>query len=89
MYYCCHTEFERIVAALLLRKSSEPVLDQTKEGLEAVREKLMHTATEQRDRDFYTAAHIHTFYICSVSEGEKGLFSTEISIKRIQLNCTQ
>jgi hypothetical protein len=31
--------------------------------------------------DFCTAAHKHTFYICSVSEGEKGLFSTEISIK--------
>ena len=45
--------------------------------------KLMYyTATERIDRDFYAAAHKHTFYMCSVSEGEKGLFSTEISIKR-------
>jgi hypothetical protein len=47
----------------------------------------MYTATEQTDKDFYTTAHKHTFYMCCVSEGEKGLFSIEISIKRIQLNC--
>jgi hypothetical protein len=46
----------------------------------------MYAATERIDRDFYTAAHKHTFYMCSVSEGKKGLFSTEISVKRVQLN---
>jgi hypothetical protein len=49
-------------------------------------EKLMYTATERIDRDFYTAAHEHTFYMCSASEGENGLLSTETSIERIQLN---
>jgi hypothetical protein len=42
----------------------------------------MYTATERKGRDFYTTAHKHTFYICSVSEGEKGLFNTEISIEK-------
>ena len=46
----------------------------------------MYTAIERIDRDFYTAAHNHTFYMRSVSEDEKGLFSIEISIKRIQFS---
>jgi hypothetical protein len=58
--------------------SSEFVLEQLSKVLK-LHEKLMYAE----------AAHKNTSYICSISKCEKALFGTEISIKRIHMNCVR